>query len=107
MIEEGTNVYVNHCVYIEIRWEEGVLMIRFIFHLNKAFPLLQKHLATNTFYYKSSCDFLPKTTLYNVSFFFFLRRNESQNGCTVCKFQYLTKRLGSMMVLPPPANYFF
>jgi len=32
MIEEGTNVYVNHCVYIEIRWEEGVLMIRFIFH---------------------------------------------------------------------------
>jgi len=33
------------CIYIEIRWEEGVLMIRFIFHLNKAFPLLQKRIS--------------------------------------------------------------
>jgi len=25
------------CIYIEIRWEEGVLMNLFIFHFNKAF----------------------------------------------------------------------
>ena len=39
--------------------------------LKQGFSATSKtNLATNTFYYKSSCDFLPKTTLYNVSFFF-------------------------------------
>jgi len=59
------------CIYIEIRWEEGVLMNLFIFHFNKAFLLLQKHLATNTFYYKSRFDFLPKTPPYKYNVFTF------------------------------------
>jgi len=72
MIEEGTNVYVNHCVYIEIRWEEGVLMIRFIFHLNKAFLLLQKRISQRIhFTTNRAVTFFQKQLSTTFLFFFF------------------------------------